>query len=241
MMVIAVPCVLSLLGEVQAAIAAGAQAAEFSLGKLFAFLFLTLGPFKVIAPFAEMTHGRDRVFTRELAWRGTAVAAIATLTAATIGARILRNWGVSAGALMLTAGIVLFLVALRPVLEQYEPEEKRSASAAASAASAGMPASKLAVWPLAFPTIVTPYGVAVLILMITLQPGRILLVLGVAVAVLALDYVAMLGAHRIVTAPFVAAALGIVGMVLGILQVALGVQAMIVALALMGLTGPLSG
>jgi len=234
-------CAVAVVTVAQVTIPASAAPNPFSLGKVFTFLFLTLGPFKVIAPFAALTHGRDAAFRRELAVRGTINAAIGALTAATVGARILQNWGVSAGALQLTAGIVLFLVALKPVLEQYEPHQAHAESAATGAASAAMPVSKLAIWPLAFPTIVTPYGVAVLILIITLQPGHMLEVLGVAVAVLALDYLAMLTAHRIVTAAFVATALGIVGMVLGILQVALGVQAMLGALPLLGLTGVATG
>ena len=213
----------------------------FSLTKVFTFLFLTLGPLKVIGPFAAMTQGRDAAFRRELAVRGTIVAAVGTLTAATIGSRILHQWGVSAGALQLTAGIVLFLVALKPVLEQYEPHEARAESAATGAAAAALPASKMAIWPLAFPTIVTPYGVAVLIMMVTLRGSQFLQVLGVAITVLLLDFLAMLSAHRIVKAPFVATALGIVAMVLGILQVALGVQAIVGSLSLLGLTGPLNG
>jgi hypothetical protein len=50
--------------------AAQAQAAPFSLGKVFTFLFLTLGPFKIIGPFAAMTRGRDGAFKRRLAFEG---------------------------------------------------------------------------------------------------------------------------------------------------------------------------
>lgn len=235
---------LHVVGEfvsAQATVPAADLASPFSLGKVFTFLFLTLGPFKVIGPFAELAHGRDAAFRRELAFRGTLTAVIGTLAAATIGSRILHNWGVSLGALQLTAGVVLFLVALKPVLEQYEGREDRAERAAASVATSGLPAAKLAIWPLAFPTIVTPYGVAVLIMMLTLQTDFRMQILGVAVAVLVLDLVAMLGAVRIVTMPFVGTALAIVGMVLGILQVALGIQAIVGALPMLGLTGPLNG
>lgn len=90
------------------------------------------------------------------------------LAAATIGANILHKWGISVGALQLAAGIVLFLIALRPVLEQYEPK-KPETEAQGSSASPAPSSSDLAFSPLAFPTIVTPYGVAVLILVVTLR------------------------------------------------------------------------
>jgi small neutral amino acid transporter SnatA (MarC family) len=38
------------------------------------------------------------------------IASIGTLAAVTLGVRILEKWGVSVGALLLTAGIILFLV-----------------------------------------------------------------------------------------------------------------------------------
>ena len=44
-----------------------AAAAPFSLGNVFTFLFLTLGPFKAIGPFATMTQGRDAASKRHLA------------------------------------------------------------------------------------------------------------------------------------------------------------------------------
>jgi multiple antibiotic resistance protein len=237
-------CAFAGVTAAQATVPADVLATPFSLGKVFTFLFLTLGPFKVIAPFAEMVHGRDAAFKRELALRGTLVSAVGLLAAATIGARILSNWGVSPGALQLTAGIVLFLVALKPVLEQYEPKEARTPKAAEAVAAEHLPASKLAIWPLAFPTIVTPYGVAVLILMMTLratQTSIALEILGVAAAVLVLNLLAMLSAERILRTPFVATTLIIVGMVLSILQVALGIQAILGAVPLLRLAGVVNG
>jgi small neutral amino acid transporter SnatA (MarC family) len=59
---------------------------------------------------------------------------------------------VSGGALLLAAGAILFLVAL-------------------AAADRTPSESELAFSPLAFPTIVTPYGLALLILLFTLHPA----------------------------------------------------------------------
>jgi multiple antibiotic resistance protein len=237
-MVTAVDSVLLLAGVVsaQATVPVEAQVGPYSWGKVFTYLFLTLGPFKVIAPFATMTHGRDTAFKRELAFRGTIVAAVGSLAAATIGASTLRRWGVSVGAVQLTAGIILFLVALKAVMHQYEPPAAPSAAAGSGATPALLPASKLAIVPLAFPTIVTPWGVAVLIILMTLGGGHVVEIFAIAAAVLVLDFLAMLGAEWILKTESVATALAIVGMVLGVLQVALGVQAMATALPMLGLS-----
>src|SRR5262249_33273478 len=136
-----------------------------------------------------------------------------------------------------------FLVALKPVLEQYEPH-KALPNPAESAPPSTVPARALAMWPLAFPTIVTPYGVAVLIMMVTLRAGNtpiVLQILGVAVGVLVLDLLAMLSADRIVKPPFVASALGIVGTVLSVLQVALGIQAVVAAVRILRVAAAVNG
>ena len=220
--------------------ASQAQAASFTLAKVFTFLFLTLGPLKIIGPFASMTRGRDAAFKRRLAFRGIVIATIALLAAATIGANILQQWGISLGAMQLTAGIVLFLVALRPVLEQYATHEPGT-HAEVSADAPPSSVSALAFTPLAFPTIVTPYGIAVLIMAVTLSRAAMIPILGVVALVLLLNLLAMLFADRILKAPFVAPTLGIVGAVLGVLQIALGVQAAVGGLRMLGIVGAGAG
>jgi multiple antibiotic resistance protein len=235
LIVLAATAVVYAQGAATAPAAAGEGA--FSLGKQFTFLFLTLGPLKVIAPFATMTRGQDARFKRRLALEGTLIAALATITSATIGSRILNNWGVSVDSLRITAGIVLFLVALRPVMEQYAPQE---AETPAPLPGPALKTSSLAYSPLAFPTIVTPYGVAVLVMMVTLaggDPAKILRILGLVGLVLALDLAAMLAADRVLRTPLVKPVLGTVGSVMSVLQVALGVQAVVGALQHLGAFG----
>ena len=217
--------------------------APFSPGKVFTFLFVVLGPLKVIGPFAKMTAGWDGGSKRRLAFQAIVLAAVGAFAAVTLGARLLQKWGVSIGALLLTAGIVLFLVALDVVMRQYSTSEKAEEKAPSIPGSHPSPAA-LAFSPLAFPTIVTPYGAAVLILLVSLRAGQsgvVAEIIGLAAVVLALDLVAMLTANRILTTPGVAPALGILGSVLSILQVALGVQAMIDALYLLGIPKLASG
>ncbi len=209
----------------------------FSLGKVFTFLFVMIGPLKVIGPFAKLTAGWDRGLKRRLAFQAIVTAAIGAFAAATVGSRLLQNWGISLGALLLTTGLVLFLVALRVVMEQYEPHAHAEKADRPSAVARPTSVAALAFSPLAFPTIITPYGAALLILLMTLRAGQteiLLRIIGIAVVVLGRDLVAMLTADRILTTTAVRPTLGILGSVLSVLQVALGVQAIVEALRLLG-------
>ena len=199
----------------------------FSFGRTFTFLFLTLGPFKILEPFATMTHGRDGRFKRRLAFQAILIASLAILTAGTIGVRILQQWAISIGAMLLTVGLILTVIALRQVLEQYAPHEGPRTASAPESAPSPSPAA-LAFSPLAFPTIVTPYGLAVVIMLVALRSGtsgHVLQIYAVAALVLALDLVAMLFGDRIVNMPVLRSALGIAGVVMAVMQVALGLQA----------------
>ena len=66
-------------------------------------------------------------------------------------------------------------------------------------------------------------------------------IVGITILVLVLDVVAMLTADRILTTPAVRPALGILGSVLSVLQVALGVQAIVEALRLLGVPALTAG
>ena len=209
----------------------------FSPGKVFTFLFVTIGPLKVIGPFAKMTAGWDRGLKRRLALQASVIAAIGAFAAATLGSTLLQKWGISLGALLLTTGLILFLVALRVVMEQYDPHEQAEKADHASAIGRTPSPGALAFSPLAFPTIITPYGAALLILLMSLRSGQpevLVKIIAIAVLVLVLDLVAMLTADRILTTPAVRPTLGILGSVLSVLQVALGVQAVVEALQLLG-------
>jgi multiple antibiotic resistance protein len=199
----------------------------FNLWQIFMGLFATLGPTNVLEPFARMTRGRDAAFRRRLAIHGAGIAAVALVFAAAFGAKVLNNWGVSSEALLLTAGIILFLVALHLVWHEYALREAPFEQKEPAPAPANLPPS-IAFMPLAFPIIVTPYGIAVLVMLEMERASDVTMAqfLGVAAVVLGLDLLAMLFAERIVKTAVVAAALAIVGAVVGVLQISLGVQAM---------------
>jgi multiple antibiotic resistance protein len=198
------------------------------LSQVFILFFVMLGPIKIIAPFAVMTKESEERSCRKLAIHAFAIASVTTLLAAAIGRAILENWHVSLGALLIAGGVILFLVALRQVLQQYEP---------APQAETLQPEPALAAMAirLAFPTIVTPYGIAAVIILLSVSPntGYIIGVAAALIGVMVLNLLAMLYARRILKTIGLIP-LQIVGTVLSVMQVALGVQMMIGGLRLIG-------
>jgi small neutral amino acid transporter SnatA (MarC family) len=199
------------------------------LSQVFVLFFVMLGPIKIIGPFAAMMQDAEEKSCRKLAVHAFAIASATTLIAAAVGRAILENWHVSLGALLIAGGVILFLVALRQVLQQYAPAPE--AEARPQSAAFGAMAVRLA-----FPTIVTPYGIATVIILLSVSPD-IRYVVGVAaalIAVMVLNLLAMLYARRILKAVGLMP-LQIVGTVLMVMQVALGVQMILGGLRMIGL------
>jgi len=119
--------------------------------------------------------------------------------------------------LAIAAGIILFLVALRTVLQQfdfYQPATQHQEDKSL----------RLAVTPLAFPIIVTPYGIAAVIIFMSLTPDLVTRgeIAAVLLALMSLNLVAMLFARPILK--YAGMPMQLLGIVLGIIQVALGLQ-----------------
>jgi multiple antibiotic resistance protein len=198
-------------------------ARKFPVVQIFTFLFLMLGPFKIIGPFSAITKGSDARIMRQVAVRATVFASLALLIAAFLGETILSKYGIPVPVLALSAGIILLLVALKSILEQFSPPTPQSDEVGApdSDPARGV---KLALTPLAFPTIVTPYGIAALVVFLALSPDmETQLTIGVIVlAIMALNLIVMIAIRYIL--PIMALALPILAAVLGVVQVALGLQ-----------------
>jgi multiple antibiotic resistance protein len=212
------------------------QRIDVPLSQVFTYLFLMLGPIKLLGPFVKITAGADDAYRRKLAVRAFFFAFIAGVVAAVMGQLLVEKWNIRLPALLITAGIVLFLVALRSVLGQYDSEPATKTPFGPPPPPPPMSAS---LSPLAFPTIITPYGVAVLILLLAAtDSSRKMAIFGVLLAVLVLDLAAMIFARKILGALGVTT-LWILGAVLGVLQVALAIQLAIYGVRLIGAMPPL--
>lgn len=203
---------------------------EFGLFNLFIIFFVTLGPLKVIPTFVHLTHKANRALRWQLAMRSTVVSAVVILLVVLIGNHLLEVWQIQLPALMIAGGILLSLVALQLVLDQYSASR-------GEAPSPDNPQLHLAVTPLAFPTILPPFGIAIaLTLMIVstqlgMSPG---VVIALLLIVMVLNLASMLAARPIFK--FVRpVTLKILGFTLGVMQFALGIQFILTGLEIQGL------
>jgi multiple antibiotic resistance protein len=189
-------------------------------GEIFTIFFITIGPLKLLGPFVERTHGLDDGTVRQIAFRAFLMATISAIAGGFLGAMLLSNWHVSIGAMVITAGLVFLLVGLRQILEQYEPPHAPDPNLPALPASPTAAALKLL-----FPIVLTPFGIAAVIVLLALSPGgeRTGLVVGMVVVVMLLNLISMLFARKIMVGATIVV-LQILGAVLSILQAGLAVQ-----------------
>jgi multiple antibiotic resistance protein len=188
--------------------------------QIFTIFFITLGPLKILGPFAQRTHGLDDATVRQIAVRAFLIATISAIAGGFLGAVLLANWRISIGAMIIAGGLVFLLVGLRQLLEQYEPPHAPDANMPALPASPTSAALKLL-----FPIVLTPFGIAAVIVLLALsaEGGRTAIIVGMVVVVMLLNLFAMLFARRILVGVTIVV-LQILGAVLGILQAGLAVQ-----------------
>jgi multiple antibiotic resistance protein len=198
--------------------------APFGFFNLFIILFVTLGPIKVIPPFVQLTKNADRHLRQQLAFRSAALATIVILLVVIVGQNMVHVWQIRLPSLLIAGGILLFLVALNLVMTQYDPPPPPTSS--------DPPSLKLAITPLTFPVILPPFGIAIaLVLMLISQELDLspLIVLGTLVLVMLLNLIGMLAARPILKF-LKPVTLRILGFVLGVLQLALGIEWIITGL-----------
>ena len=192
--------------------------AQLSLLNLFIVFFVTLGPLKIIPSFVQLTQKAGPSLRQQIAFRSAALATVVILLVAIIGQNMVRVWQIRLPALLIAGGILLFLVALNLVMSQYHPPPPLEETFS--------PSLDLVVTPLTFPTILPPFGIATaLVLMLVSQEigFNSPIVLGVLVLVMLLNLVCMLAARPIL-AFLRPVTLRIFSFVLGVLQLALGIE-----------------
>lgn len=195
---------------------------RIELAAVFTLLFVTLGPIKLLGPFAQATREVEERLLKRLALLTFIVGTAAALAGGLLGRSLLTAWQISLPAMTLAGSLILFLVGLRLVLEPYST---------ASHSSAPLPAKPLtAALHLAFPLVVTPYGLAAVIaLLADSELARATEIVALLVAVMVMNLICMLYIRHIMGTVTVVI-LQILGAMLAVLQVALAVQLMLRAL-----------
>jgi multiple antibiotic resistance protein len=195
------------------------------LGAIFTIFFITLGPLKLLGPFAQETRSLDAGAMRGIAVRVFALSLIAVMVGGYLGSALAAKWNVSVPAILIATGLIFFMVAVDVVMAQYNHAQSH-------ASPDPLPSQPMAATlRLTFPLVVTPYGIAALIAVLasTDDPTRVKQIYLLLAAVLGVDLLAMLFARQIMRGPILLA-LQVLGAVLGVLQVGLAVQIIIRAL-----------
>jgi|SRR4030095_5369881 multiple antibiotic resistance protein len=189
----------------------------FQPAQIFTFLFLMLGPFKMLGPFTKITLGADPKLTRQIALRAILYSSIALFLAAIVGETILSRFGIPLPILSMSGGIILFMVALLNIIHQFIFQEKQETPNTP-------PTLNMAMTPLAFPSIVTPYGIAAVIVILALTPelNAKLIVGAIVILIMLINLIFMLINRYIYKV--LALVLPILGAILGVVQVALGLM-----------------
>jgi multiple antibiotic resistance protein len=165
----------------------------------------------------QLTRDVDEGIMKQIAVRAFVLAVIAVVVGGFAGRILVENWQISVAALTLAGGIIFLLVGLSLLLEQYQPVH---------APPAPLPEAPMAAaLRVAFPTVVTPYGIAAVIALLVNSPdaARTASILAILIGVMVANLLVMLYVRRIMGGVTVLV-LQVVGAVLGVLQVALAVQ-----------------
>jgi multiple antibiotic resistance protein len=208
-----------------------------SISDALIFFFLTLGPLRAIAPFAQLTQGTDPAFRRAVAWRATAIATLIVLAVALLGDLVLENWHVSVAAVVITGSIILFCQALQMIMQPL------AAASSPTPQDAGQspPTLEIASFPLAIPVLVTAPGIAAIAGFIAIAGGNWTqkgIVFAALLVIMGLNLVTLLNIEVILRhgSPLVQR---LFGWVMAVLQAALAVQYIINGLVRLGALSPL--
>jgi multiple antibiotic resistance protein len=193
---------------------------------VFMALFVTMGPFKVVLVYAELTRDLEPAVRRKIAFRAVVVAAIVGLLFIILGKFLMDLFHFSLGALQIAGGLILFAFALNMVLGGGEDE----------AAGTDKDPEKIAAFPLAMPLMATPIGIVALTLLSATfnDDTTALIITGVILlVVMVINLIILLTESRILK--YVdAQAVGVAERILGILLAALAVQTIINGLIAIG-------
>jgi multiple antibiotic resistance protein len=201
--------------------------------EIFTLIFITLGPLKILGPFLQRTHDLGDAEVRQIAIWSFVIATISAVAGSALGRVLAANWHVSIATLSITAGVIFFLVALKQLLAGYEPPHP------AVAPPPLPPKPVAAAATILFPVVLTPYGIAAVIVLLASnrEAERIGLIMGLLVLVMVLNLLAMLYARRILTGLTIIV-LQILGAILGVLQVGLAIEFIVFGLRGVGALGP---
>ncbi|WP_202951300.1 MarC family protein [Xenococcus sp. PCC 7305] len=202
-----------------------------SLSRLAIIFLMTIGPIKIIPVFVKLTQNASKKVKRKLAIRSFTLSTSVIFVIALSSQNILNKYNISLSSLIGAAGIVLFLVSIRMLLAQYETNVTNSIK------TPDNPLTTL-ISPLTFPTILTPQGIALVMISMTIAKrldNNVDKILGLIAIIMILNLLCMLYADKILS--FIRPALLLVlSSMLTIIQLALAISFIFSAINLQVLT-----
>ncbi len=181
------------------------------LGVLFVLLFTLIGPLKAIPTFHVLTGDMPAPTRNLLALKAAGLGTLGIVLAAVMGLGQVEKYGISREALGTAAGLVLAIVGLMPLIGVN--------------LKGGGPSAAPDALGLAFPTLLPPYAIGLILLFSLYLPsgeGRFGIVL-VGASIMAMNAVAMMLAGPIMSRIGMTP-LRVFGAVFGILQLAFGIE-----------------
>ncbi len=194
---------------------------EMPWGALFGLLFMTMGPIRAIAVFSKVGEIDATPGVRALAGRSALLVAGAFGLTVVMGNAVLAAWGVSFPVLIGAGGLVLVALSLQALIVPATPIPPLD--------PARTPAASVA-----FPGLFPPIAVSVPLIFATPFPGweAKLGILALGLGLIAVNWLLMLRAKMILGA-IGPVPLQLFGAVFGVLQLALGLQFMRDAVAML--------
>ena len=199
----------------------------FDAALIFAVLFLLLGPIRLIIPYAKLVAGFDAASKWKIALVAAGIAAAICIFVALVGERLLTKYDIAFDSLRVAGGLLLTVSALKNIVF---PEGSPSPSVERrSVFETGL--------TVATPVIVSPVGIAAILVfsMAAADPAAAReTVIYPLLGLMGANLVVMLLIDFIMKIPGLKSALYLIAAVLSFVQAALGVDAMMEGLGVIG-------
>jgi len=158
---------------------------EMTLAEAFALLFIAMGPVRVVMSYMPIACNLAPAMQRKLAWRTFVAGLIVVVVLLAIGKGMVQNFRLNQNVLLMAVGVAYVAQALAILLTRQGD---------ISSSSQMRDPLWLALSPLAVPAMITPLGVAMLLSVSAFVSDlmSILVFFGLVVAILAIDFGAML-------------------------------------------------
>ncbi|WP_303758875.1 MarC family protein [Sphingobium yanoikuyae] len=185
--------------------------------------FVTLGPIKVIPAYAQLTREIPAGDRRALAIKATLLATAVGFLILFLGDKLRANWQIGSADLLMTGGILLLIGALDAIKNaEHRPDAQEPPQSTKG----------LALSPVTFPIIITPYGMVALLLFAAVAGDTqtfLIGVFGIFLGMMVADCLAMIYARQLLGFIRIGTLMAF-GWLIAVLQAALAIHAFMTGL-----------